>query len=341
MDLATFQQIDGTAGGWLGPIPTRAQVCTVQNSFQGLMVNASGPMNFWWDPYFLSADAATRQAAYAAKRAAGDTHVLLTLDLRGLDCLPSLYNLTYEALTTGGMKAAAIFCMGDGNGKPDEPNYDPGALGWYWLMDNFAAIVEYFQTGPHGDLTPYIIFFPGFDGVVPGWQPFTRVNQFAQMARGVLGSHRYLGLEQSAGYWCWSGEQDDWATDDGKCFDTIFQEFAPYGRAPRSPVPDDFCNQPDDIRAPFDQDWQVSKRLLGPTFIRPTGASGMPDCDDPGLYHGGPMATTTPRGDYFVNAGEFDTYPFVRQHELSTEIVMEDAQYYYAMGYKTVCAPLR
>lgn len=323
-----WSQEDGPA-----PVPpvTRADVCSVKNSFQGLLVRGRR----WWDPYFLAADKAERLDAYAAKRAAGDTHVLLTLEMTGLASLPQVYDLAYEAVTEGGMTCIALFCRGDGNGRPDEPNYDPGALGWYWLMENFQAIVDYWRTGNgKRDLTDRTLFVPGFDGVVPGWQPFTRVNQFAQMARAVLGPSGHLGIELSAGYWCWSGETDDWNTPDGEKFDVVLAEFAISGGSPDTPVPDDFCSLPNDVRAPFDQDWQISKRLLGPFWKRPPE---MPDCDDPGMFHGGPMTVTTPRGPQFVIPFEYDTYRWIRLNQLTTEDVRRRGRYYDSLGYAASC----
>lgn len=285
---------------------------------QGLRVTRNGETRMIWGPTARQQPPEWRQAFYAAKTAMGDTHITLTLDMTGLASfddgpdLPGLATMMHEAVDAG--FNVVLMCMGDGN-DPGEPGHDGGALGWSWLMANFQAIHD--RVGAEG-LKPFTLFCPGFDGVVPGWQPYTRVSDFATHARQVVGDGGYLALEQSAGYWCWTGEQDDWGTPFGKLWDTILQEgpidFIPNGEP--------------------DQYWQISKRLLGPKFNRP---ADMPADDDPGLYHGGPSVHVTPRGPYFVVWFEYDTYLRVRRNALTDAQTAAHRAYIRAMGYDYVC----
>lgn len=309
---AAFAAAMESSGGSnvLPPRPSREAVCAVRNQFQGISV---GGRHLFEPEIGWTLTPEGRQRAYAAHRAVGDTHINLSLDLSGLACLPRLKAIIREAITAGAMTGVVLMCMGDGS--PANP--DPGALGVEWLMANFDAIVDYLEADE--DLTPWIVFCPGYDGVVPGWQPWSRVNAFARMARARLDrlAHGgYLALELSSGYCVWSGEDNDWATTDGQCFDVILQEFPIEWGPPEAPpayllLPDGSDWAPsasNEQRAPWTQIWIV-QRMLGPRYRRPAAQPPRYDPDPPYFLGGG-----TPRGRYFYIAWERTTYLWVRKN---------------------------
>lgn len=310
----------GGGGGALPPRPTRDQMCGVRNQLQGLLVgdhHLFDPEIGWaktLDGFAVSPG--FRVEAYAAHRAVGDTHVCLSLDMTGLECLPHIKSVIREAITEGGMIGVMLECMGDGN-DPGEPDHDTGALGFSWLMANFNAIVDFMEAGE--DLTPWINFGPGFDGVVPAWQPFTRVNRFLQMARVRLNrlswGQGYLNIELASGYATWSGEQNDWATRDGQMVDTILQEFPIEWGPPSAPpanllTPDGrnwAASATNEQRNPWTQIWLV-QRMLGPLYKRP--AMQPADYDPHPPYH---LGGGTPRGRFFYICWERTTYLWTRK----------------------------
>lgn len=255
-----------------------------------------------------------RLEAYAAHQAVGDTHLCLSLDLTGLACLPIIKPKIREAIVNG--FSVLLMCMGDGNNE-GESGHDPGALGFGWVCQNFGHIYDYLKADE--DLTPWIVFCPGFDGVIPAWQPWTRVDDFLSIARKVLnaGGTGYLALELSAGYVTWSGESNDWARVVGQYVDVILQEFPIEWGPPTAPpahllLPDGSDWAPsatDDQRAPWTQIW-LMERMLGPRYVRPTMEP--PNYDKPPLpWH---LANGTPRGRFYYIPWEQSTYSWCRQN---------------------------
>ena len=58
-----------------------------------------------------------------------------------------------------------------------------------------------------------------------------------QEARALIGRYGgYLAIELSGGYCYWTGERNDWETEDGQRFDVILQEL-PIGTACPAPPP--------------------------------------------------------------------------------------------------------
>ncbi len=325
-------------GSALPAPPSRDQLCGVKCSFQGLTVVTEqyGTLP-WFEPALgwlaLQSD---RNAVYDVKAAAGDTHVNIALsgsynephqayaDIPGRDFsndLSALRALITEAICAGAARGVPngfrilLALAGDGMSP------DPVGLtyGFDWLMQNFARVWQSLKSdGP--DLTPWILPMPGYDGVVPAWQPFTCVNAYVQMARGVVGPDAALALELSAGYNSWSGEANDWDTPDGQMFDVILSEF-PYPMGPPTLIPSNLLDgrnwKPmppltNEDRAPWDQVWQIAGALISP-FNRP---ADMPDNDYPG---GVPyrLSGGTPRGPFYYIAFEYDTYGWVRGCPLS------------------------
>jgi hypothetical protein len=312
--------------------PTRDEILNLQGSFQGIWCDTSynQPGSRWrgrtplFDPaigWFAPSD---RKNAYAAKRAAGDKLVVLAVtgqyhendpsnfyeQVPGKDFFRSglneLVDLILEAVQQEGMRGVQLWCGGDGLG--DGVNYnDFGGMtyGWQWLMKNFPAIYKGLES-----VSPWIIWQAGADGVIPGWagpeNNWHRVNQWLTFARGIIGDGGHLGTYESSGYWAWSGETNDYSHDEGMLVDQICFEF-PYPMGPpTSTPPADFCNQSDEVRGPFDQVWQISKRALGPNWNRPPDE---PVCDDGGKSGGIGPGKYGPRS---LRGQEYDTYGHVR-----------------------------
>jgi hypothetical protein len=298
-------------------------VCAIRNQLQGIKVG-----NWYlFDPEIgsLDKDTAFRLGAYAAHRAVRlpngtpqpDTHICLSLDRTGLAGLPHLKAVIREAITEGGMTGVLLMCCGDGN-DAGEPNHDPGALGYSWLMANFNAIVDFMEAGE--DLTPWIVFGPGFDGIIPAWlgPPWNRVGKFIRMARARLNRLKqpgYLALELSFGWWAWTGERNDWATEEGQMVDVGLYEFPITWGPPAAPpasllLPDGSDWAPSttgDQRAPWTQVWLVN-RFLGDRYRRP--ASQPRNCEPRPPY----ADATTPRGRKFFVMWERGTYLWVYFH---------------------------
>lgn len=320
-------------GSTLPAPPSRAQLCGVRCSFQGLTVETSRGALPWFEPALgWEAFSADHEDIYDVKYAAGDTHVNIALSsqydepnqayagIAGKDFsndLTALRALIMEIICAGASRGlpngflVLLAMAGDGM-QPDPVGM---TYGFDWLMQNFERVWSALRgdTGEGPDLTPWILPMPGYDGVVPGWQPWTCVNEYVRMARAVVGPSAPLAIELAAGYCVWSGEENDWATEDGQMFDVILQEY-PYPMQPPNAIPANLLNAQgwkatttNEQRAPWDQVWQMTGRMVQP-YNRP---SDQPANDDPG---GAPflLASGTPRGPFFYIKWEFDTYGWVR-----------------------------
>jgi len=305
------------------PIPTRAQLADVRTSgMQGLIVNTPsfGPGN-WFELYLTSEEltAADRAAVYAAKRAAGDTHMIVALSwayresgisFGTLGRAPAGFDgtrnwLRFLALLDEIIAAGfyiSLHMAGDGLSRPDFGYNDPvgDTYGWQWLMANLATIRA--QVGEAR--AAYIAWCPGFDGCIPGWagpeNDWHRTNEYLQAARQTLGPSAVIALYLSAGYWAWSGETNDWATPDGQQADVAFYE----GPVPFGPLVGPYPGP--ENGSPWDQIWQISKRLLMGAYVRPPD---QPADDDPGTI---PGSHQTLRGPLMTNYLEISTYDWVR-----------------------------
>src|SRR5215469_7067549 len=323
--LATFG-----SSGWRKP-PSRAELCGGEIRFQGVTCNTSQyGIVPTFGPEVSSYNATDRQRHYAALKSAGATVIEFAISwnyqesnfhypVPGTDLsknLPQLADLIIEALSTG---------LFDGINYNDPAGW---TYGWQWLMAQTPPIIQFFKNYKGIDLTKYILFIPGYDGVVPGWagpeNNWHRVNEWIALAKSS--GANYIGLELSAGYPNWSGEGvSDYSSPEGQLLDTILYE-TPCPMGPTNfPVPDDFCNQSSDVRAPFDQVWQILSRLLGRNYRRP---SDQPACDDPNPQ---PNLPLTPRGPYFVYVYEYDTYRWVRNAVSAQQIEIEK-EYFYNLG---------
>lgn len=287
----------GGGGNVLPPIPSRSQVCAINVSLQGLTYNTSqfGSFPAWFYAMLNSPD---RASARATHRAAGNTHLTIPISeaykepgTLWPDALKQGYDFTQNLEGFRAVLTEAIYdgwfidvpLAGDGLGSG--PGYnDPvgNTYGYQWLMANLSRILEGLRgdgTSAKPDLTPYIIFRPGWDGVFYGWgdnsipdpQP-GRVRDFGALFRQLL-PNGYLAIEHTPGNIpCGEGGSDYEPGGLMRTYDTIMSEF--------NSVHEDSC-------------WQVVARMVRPYNRPPDQPSG--DDPHPPWY----LAPGTERGPYF------------------------------------------
>jgi len=303
-------------------VPARDQVLSVKMTFQGLSVTLPTYGTIpWFEPAISSLDASSRQIVYAAKHAAGDTHLAVSISwaymndgnysypVPGKDLsgdLASFRALVAEIVQNG--FTPLVFLAGDGEspsgGGYDDPN--GWSYGYEWLTAHLPAIVDALRNPT--DLTPYCILVPGWDGVTPVWQP-SEISSYLLQARSLV-PNGYLGLEIAAGAADWGGGAADYQSPAGQALDVVLQEF------PGPPTGDDT--------------WKPAARELGPAYVRPPD---QPSGDDPNPPF--ELAGGTPRGPWFAIAYEFDEYRWVRNLVSPNEIDAE-RQYLQGMGWPHV-----
>lgn len=308
--------------------PTRDQALAIRTSgMQGLTVHTDqfGDLP-WFEAALSSLNATDRQAVYAVKHAAGDTHCLIDIswnyaepgqpygsgnlvpprDMTG--DLSSFRDLVEEIIRAGFIPV--VFLAGDGQSNPNGGYNDP--VGWtrgyqwlYMAMGRITTIPSEWQP-----LLPYIVFVPGFDGVFYGWDPY-QVAAFGSRFRTIC-PICYLAIEHNIGHIPVGGGPADYGFNGPmSTYDAILSEFDPYN-----------LHQ--------DSTWQIAGRLLGPRWRRP---GDMPAGDDPAppWY----LAPGTPRGPYVTVAFEYDTYFWVR-NRVTTAQVGQHRQYLKSLGYQWV-----
>jgi hypothetical protein len=317
----------------LPPPPTRDQIGGVNLTFQGLTVTLPTYGTIpWFEPAISSLSASDRSIVYTAKHAAGDTHLIVALSwnyagdggysypIPGTDLsgnLPAFRALVEEAIENGFYVLA--FLAGDGESNPAGGYNDPvgWTYGYTWLMQHMGAIVNALQQPM--DLTPYVIFVPGWDSVVPGWAPDasnptsgtyvypSELDNYLLLARSLVGSNGYLGVELAAGYAHWGGGAANYTSPAGQTLDVILQEF------PGPPT--------------GDQVWQIAGRELGPMYHRPPDQPVDDDPSPPWYLQPG-----TPRGRYFPIGFEFDAYRWVRG-QVTADQIQQERMYLRAVGF--------
>lgn len=336
--------LDGKGGSVWPANPSREAVCSVYIGFQGVTADSREYGRF---PAFgpetstLSIENGDYQWYLDQMKAKGYTHVEFAVSwnyrspsyqypIPGRDLsqnLPELKRRVEMAIHSGLL--VALFMAGDGESVNDDPQ--PGQyndpVGWtygrQWLMRNFQRIYDAMgptADSPH-DCRPFMVFLPGYDGTDSyAWvTPDNLVNWWAY-ARSVIdrGGAGYLGQEWSAGHCQAGGEWDGEATyvnGPGRALDVILQEF-PWG----PPMP---TNDPNAV-------WQICGRMMSP-YVRP---ADQPSWDDPSPpYY---LRQGTPRGPYYFNRYEYDTYGWVRGL-VTAEQVQSDRNYLQRLGPGLVC----
>jgi hypothetical protein len=289
--------------------PSRAEMLDVHITFQGLTVNCPPYGDLpWFEAVLAWATPECRANAYAAKHAStawagGDTHALIALPSG-----PPLYDEPRQPYSADRF-GALDWTAGNTHVGPQLADLiadvarhgfnrillflggDDGERGFPIAMAQLDAVHDALASSAYGDLRPYVVVLPGWDGVFYGYTP-QHIFDWGAKCRGLF---VYCGIEHSTGH-IPTGEGDgDW-TGSGRmrAFDLLLSEF-------------------DDAR--FDDSvWQIEARLLGPAYHRPPE---QPAADDPGA----PFAATsgqfylrqpTERGPIVACAFEFYEYTFVR-----------------------------
>ena len=312
-----------TADLALPPIPSRAEVCGLQTSLAGLTYHTTqyGAIPAW---FYGALNAEDRAIAREAHLAVNDTHVpfpitaayreegtLWPAELReGYDYTQDLE--TFRALLTETIAGGLFVDVplgGDGLGMGPDYNDPVGrTYGFGWLMQNLARILGALQgdgTPDRPDLTPYIIFRPGWDACFYGWDGAEtsthglrwryvhrprptptaeqldaqqqRVKTFGEHFRSLL-PEGYLAIEHTPGNIPAGEGGGDYAPGGlMTTYDTILSEF--------NTVHEDSC-------------WQIVGRMVSPYHRPPDQPAG--DDPHPPFY----LAPGSPRGPYFYCAFE-------------------------------------
>lgn len=328
----------GPDPGPLPIIPTRDQVCKVRAAFQG---ETAQTIDYGTFPVFgleTSTLSYPDLHAYCAQLAGrGWTHGMIAVSwaynepgflmpVPGRDLSQEIPELAHRIkIMLEHFTAVMVFCAGDGLSKPKSqdgtyPYNDPvgHTYGYEWLCDNFPRIAQGLKESAYGDLTKYLLFVPGFDGVFYGWgypgevpdrQP-DRVVHFGQVFRSAL-PDGYLAIEHTPGNIPVGEGGSDWASGGRmQCYDCVLSEF----------------NWP----ATGDQVWQVVGRLNRPYHRPPDQPAG--DDPNPPWY----LEPPTPRGPVFYVPFEYATYQWTRG-QVTAEQVQAARQYFYDLGCHDVC----
>jgi hypothetical protein len=302
--------------------PPRAELLNVRLTFQGLTVPTA---QFGALPWFEAAlpwlSPADRLNAYAAKHASpawpgGDTHAIVFLP-HG----PPLYDEPGQPYSADRFPALD-WTAGDTAISPQLPALvadvvqhgfrdvllflggDDGEAGYLVATKEAPLVAEALRTSPWGDLRPYVVLLPGWDGVFYGYTP-DHIHQWGALCRSLM---PYCGLEHSTGHIPAGDGPGEWWAPSGpmRSYDLLLSEF-------------------DDGR--FDDSvWQIAARMLGPQYARPPD---QPSGDDPNppFY----LKDPTDRGPIVNCAFEFYEYGWVRN--ATPAEVSAARQYFKNVGY--------
>lgn len=330
----------GSAGNVLPPPPTRDQVCRVRIGFQGCTAQTSQYGTFpMFGPETTTLNDDDLDAYCRQILAQGFTHGEIAVSWQyaepgflmpvpGRDLSQDLPELTRRVarMLMNGLTSVVVFCAGDGRSAPQNPDgtwpyNDPVGYtyGCEWLMANLPRIVAAFQNSVAGDLTKYVAFCPGYDGVFYGWcnlptepavpdlQP-ARIQNFGTLFRQVC-PDGYLALEHSTGHIPTGEGVGDWK-DGGTCgsYDILLSEF-------------------DNWPTTGDPTWQIAARTV-PDYRRPPD---QPAHDDPPPVPDY-LAAGSARGPFYSVAYEYATYVWTRG-QISAAGVQQGREYYSALGY--------
>jgi hypothetical protein len=317
--------------------PTREQVCKVYCGFQGISILTR---EYGWIPAFgpeTTSLADDDLISYCKQmKGFGFTHVEFDISWRyteadysypvpGRDLSQNLAEVCRRCniIIEQGM-LIKFSLAGDGLSVGDFTSYnDPQGwtYGYEWLCNNVSRILTALKNYSTRDLTKFIIFVPGYDGVFYGWgrdgevpdrQP-ERVINFGRLFRSIL-PNGYLGIEHTPGNIPVGEGSDNWKTGGVlDPYDTLFGEFDPFN---------------------YHQDstWQILGRMCEP-YYRP---DDQPVNDDPNPDY---YLFDCTRGKRFYIIYELKTYRWVRGCPVSE--VLECARYFNSMApTTTICALL-
>lgn len=308
----------------LPPPPTRDQILSATFTFQGLTVtqNCISPSQLgWFDvALFTQQLVGCREAIFAQKKAAND-HVSQIEFFQNARSIYDESGQPYQQLTTFDYEHNPsqfaddvysaithgfyvwVYLDGDGNGDNYKVAYR-----------QIPIVLSALMSSRYGDLTPYVVFRPGWDGVFYGWgstDAETRqlISGFASNIRAIC-PKCYIALEFNTGHIPLGNGVNDYVNGgDMQGFDALDVEF-------------------NDSNIHDNNTWQILGRLLGPAYIRPPDQVGDPS---PPWY----LATPTPRGVWYVNCFEWAEYEWVRGLTTSSNIETQ-RQYFRSVGCSNV-----
>lgn len=323
--------------------PTRDEILNLRITFQGLTVETQQFGRLPWFeaalPWLTSAD---RQAVYAAKRVSpawmnGDTHAIIALPSG-----PALYDepgQPYSADRFGPLDWTAGGTHIDGRladliaevaragftGQLLFLGGDDGQRGFPIAMAQLDLVHDAVRGSTYGDLGPYVVVLPGWDGVFYGYSP----DQVAQWGAKCRQLFIYCGIEHQPGR-IPVGEGGGDYLPGGRMtfFDLILAEFdGPNDSAWRTTMDGRDSQGRPNYRG--NQIWQIGGRMLGRAYQHPSDQPA--DADS---YSGdGYLAPESSRGPYVHCAFEWvGEYLWVRGRESAADIV-RDREYFKSLGY--------
>jgi hypothetical protein len=297
------------------PPPTRDQALRFNMTAQGLMVHTSqfGDLH-WWDAALSWLNAQDRQAVYAAKHAAGDTHVIIELP-DGLPLYDECCNdyspdrfpaLDWSQGETSYRNSPLADLVAEVRRAGLIPAIFPDERYEHSLTNTLLAI-DALQHSKYGDLTPQIAFFStGWDGVFYGWPDSVSnpvISDWAVSVRNVCPACR-LGIEFNSGH-IPLGEGGGDYQPGGRMngFDIILAEY--------------------DSTLSNDNFWQITGRMV-PDWVSPpdkpagddTQIGTGPNRQWPPFY----LLPQSPRGPYYYSCFEWRMYDWVRGNATSQDI---------------------
>lgn len=260
----------------LPPLPNRDAITHSTVSMNALDIDIPGyGVLPWFEGTISSFNAEQRQAIYKAKKANGDTALIVNVSWNyaepgqpygsGNRVPPTdltLHMDQYRALVQEGIQNGFIvwvFGAGDGESVHGVDYNDP--VGWTYGYDNLIDtilpdIVHSLQTGP--DLTGYCLFVPGYDGVFYGWEPSgVKVPSFAHVLHTLCltclagiefntghipigeGDSDYQPGGRMSEYAVLLGEFDNWPMTGDATWQIVGRLSFPYHRDPKQPADDD------------------------------------------------------------------------------------------------------
>jgi hypothetical protein len=306
--------------------PTRDEAIGITTHFQGLEFHLSTGVYkdvLTWSDDLSEAD---RFAAYQTHLNAGDRHMVCNLSAlyhpgqAGISIAGSGWDYTQnlplfkarlrEMIIRGLIPLCSLAFDGH------EYNPEGGTYGWQWGMNNAERIIRFLQAD--GDLTPYIVFFAGFELVTPpggNWSPDELFEMYRYLR--VLLPHGYLACE--LGGYAWPGN--------GIHINPVPMDSVAVMSSPEMLAIDVMLAEWNNPGDPQRQDGmeQIASRWLGP------------DARNIQAKNAGPwyLRVPTPRGPRVAVAFERCLAAWVR-NQISSQDVAKDADAFRALGFRYV-----
>lgn len=278
------------------PVPTRDQVCRMKLTFQGLTVHSDeydADLRYFEPAIMCLHTLEDRQRVYAAKHAAGDTHLIIELSAtenpvyhsgqyadipiiitNGELDLPLFLNRIEEILMNG-FTPCVVFDGDEGDGEYGDPN----------ARRQLQMLVPLLRGSAYGDLNQYVLYCRFWDGVFYGSSP-ENIASFGALFRSLV-PHGYLAIEHNTAHIPVGGGAGDYAHDGPMAgYDVICSEFDVSNSTP-----------------PDETVWAIALRLLGPAWRCPPDAPQ--DYTTAYAISKWYLANGSPRGPYYAIAFEW------------------------------------